>query len=243
MIGDGTDGKVLCLECNKEFKGLSGHVAKAHVISLDEYRRRHTQDGTGNDVNVGWSIKTISAPGAPTKPIPDSKEEKRQAYDAQSNINANLSVAEREIFTRRYALLFKQADEDEALSTHIRDIVLGEINVDRFQDQISQITFRSTLDPKDVQRLDILTKLVKQLQETNLRTMKSLNLTREQKQKAGMVVESTPSRLITAYERFVAGLTPEQLSREKRDEEESVARLHAKAKEFRDLAPVEVTIE
>lgn len=251
MIGEGTDGRVLCLECNKEFRGLAGHVSKAHVMSLGDYKKIHTLDGTGNDVYVGWTLAdapsrmgTNAASAARSIAAPPSQQ--GSGYDAGLMIQSNLSTAEAEQYERRYTLLFKQADEDEALQSHIIDIVLGEINVARYQHQISTITSRltsGTFSDKDTDRLDTLTNLVKKTQETNLKMMDSLNLTRSKKQKTQVSIETTPSRFCSAYEKFILGLTPEQMAREMRDEKESVDRLNAKAKELRDLAPVEVTVE
>jgi hypothetical protein len=205
---------------------------------------RHTEDGTGDDVYVGWTLGVLQK-GIREGEITSFREEKK--YNPTSSVVDSLSTAERDLYDRRYTLLFQQADEDPALESHIRDIVIGEINVTRYQDQIVKLTQKlgtgAKFLPEDQTRLQLLTNLVKQTQETNLKTMNSLNLTREKKQKTQQVIETTPSRLVASYERFINGLTHEQLARQKRDEQDALGRLNSKSEQIRSMVVTEVSIE
>lgn len=253
MVGQSTDGqRVICFECNpnREFKALSGHLVK-HAMSLDEYRQKWAlkQNCDPSDIYVGWTVadspgyqarQANVGSGSPNTPAPTLA-----TYNPVSGIAASLAPSELEEYSSRFAILYKQADEDPALITHIRDIVLGEIYVSRYQDQIAQITTKmvrgKNWDAQDAIRLEALNKLVMQVQSQNLKTMSTLNLTREKKQKNQVSIESTPSRLVTAYERFLASLTPDQFERNEREEIESVSRLHTKGKMIRDMAPIQLS--
>jgi DNA-binding NtrC family response regulator len=81
---------------------------------------------------------------------------------------------------------------------------------------------------------------VKDTQSTNLSLMQSLSITRDQKQKSKKVIESTPSRFVTALESLVRNTSGEQLRRINTEMAEAARRLQLNLSTLRELVPSDV---
>ncbi len=232
--------KVPCLECNpvKHFKAISGHI-QVHHMNLADYRKKYTQDGTGDDVAVGWTVNARSDPNWVPGVAPADTNEGVKKYDPLSLAKEHLSKYEQKYLADRHTVLFRQVEEDPALISIIRDIVMGEINLIRLQEQQAKLTARFVKSPFRSQEgvtLGAIGRLIKDTQETNLKLLQSMAVTRVEKQKAKKVVESTPSRYVSAYERILGNLSSAQVLRAKQEEDAACERLARKSQEFENLA-------
>lgn len=236
---------VTCLECGKTYGALSAHL-RVHVMSLDDYRRKYPDAPTGWTFGNLWKepVEGESQPEAPREVVtapPDTSSPLDKVKD-------NLQASEKAEFEQRFQTLFEQADEDPALVAPIRDICLNEIYIIRYQRQLAKITSeharpgaKSVKDQAAI--IKTFNDLVKQTTEQNMRLMDSLNLTRAKKQAQRKTPESTPSRLIAGYERYLAAMSPDQLRRYNSDEEEAVRRLQRNLKALCDQVPVDAVAE
>lgn len=245
-VEDEPDNKITCLEpgCGKRYKALAGHVF-AHKMSLNEYRMRHTQDGTGEDVPVGWTVNQAPVSVNKSTQTASDIEQGSQQLTSSARANKNLTAREVEYFEQRYKTLFYQADEDPALESTVGNIVLNEIHIDRYNDKIGSITKNMHgmgFKPQDGQTLNALSKLSKDLQDTNLKLMQSLNITREQKQKSKRVIESTPSRLVSAFELFQKNSSAELIQRTNQEMDDAAGRMRRNLLQLKDLVPKDVII-
>lgn len=240
-----TTPEVECLECNRFFKALGAHVAQKHEMSLDDYRKKFRDPVTGEDPPVGYVVPPNSGKAgwkaAAAQAVIDDEVAEKVALSPIRAV-AVLNAKEQERFAARFKTLFWQADEDPALESTVQNIVLNEIHIDRYNEQISRLTqsLGRTTKPTDVQQLNLLSKLVKDTQSTNLSLMQSLSITRDQKQKNKKVIESTPSRFVTALESLVRNTSGEQLRRVNQEMAEAARRLQLNLSALRELVPSDV---
>jgi hypothetical protein len=230
-----------CLECiaetgsSKEFKTLVTHLPK-HVLSVEDYRAKY-----GEDVEVGYVIapktKTVASPPPTADDILNALE--MPVLDPNEVVTTSLDASEKKFFEQRYAFLMRSAEDDRALESQIRDIVMGEITLMRYQKELAKITgsLGTSAGLKRLPDAKAIQTLIKELRTQNLADIKSLNLTREQKQAQRKSVETTPSRLLSRYAQFIAALTPEQLARQREDELEAAARFQVNLRRLLDLVP------
>lgn len=209
-------------------------------MSLNDYRKKYTQDGTGEDVPVGWTLRHVVGQGSPSG-LPTSTQTNGGATqdDPFSLVQRHLSIDEQKYFTSRFAILNNQTDNDPALESTIRDIVANEINMSRYQEQITKITrgFSSgKMSATDSQRLSALSKILESAQKTTMSLMSALAVTRADKQRAKKVIESTPSRYVAAYERIQRNFNEDQLKKARAEEQEAMMRLKRKAPNFQAIA-------
>lgn len=213
-------------------------------MSLNDYRNKYTQDGTGEDVPVGWTLwnrSTAAASGNQQNTANTQTNSGVQQNDPLALVQNHLTPAEQQVFRTRYEVLFYQADSDPALVSAIRDVVMGEINIARYQEQLAKVTrkFSQSINSANAAQAQALSKLIKDTQESNLKLMQSLAVTRADKQKQKKVIESTPSRYVSAYERIKKNFTEDQFKRAEQEELDAVARLTRKAPTFKAMAPTE----
>lgn len=189
---------------------------------------------------VGWTVRM--SPGGQAGGVDSTNGEQKptvKEYDPSAQTQSHLSPHEQKAYEERYKVLFEQADEDPALAPTIKDIVLAEINISRLQEQQAKVTKKLATGrptPDDLAAIGAYSKLIKDATDTNLKLLDKLNLTREKKQAAKKVIESTPSRYVSAYERILKNFTPEQFTRAKKEEDEAVARLIRKGPAFESIA-------
>jgi hypothetical protein len=159
-------------------------------------------------------------------------------------VTAGLNQQEVLHFNSRFQVLFYQADEDPALEATVENIVLNEIHIDRYNEQISRLNSNLGRGKReDISTLNALSKLVKDTQATNLSLMNSLSITRAQKQKAKSVVESTPSRFVSAFETMVRNMSADNLKRLNSEMEESARRMQRNLTALKELVPQDVVVE
>jgi hypothetical protein len=242
---------VQCLECiattgsSKEFKTLVSHLYK-HVLSVADYRAKY-----GDEVEIGYSVnnnpKVIAmntASAAGTKSVAQSVEDILDSIeipdlDPNDVVTASMDTTERKFFQSRYDFLMRSAEDDRALESQIRDIVMGEITLMRYQKELAKITgaLGSPMGLKRLPDAKALQTLIKELRQSNLSDIKSLNLTREQKQAQRKSPETTPSRLMSRYSQYMAALNPDLLSRAREDELEAASRFWSNLKRLLELVP------
>lgn len=216
--------KVKCLECGREFKGLSAHVA-THDLKLKAYIDKHRDPISGDPPPVGYAGNHIGT-------VQTHKKDTEQAvrkYNVPDSYK--LTAEEKRTYNDKYEVLFAQADEDPALETSLHELVLGEIFISRYLAVMSDITNRMTKagkfmkDPNtgqdDEATLKTLATQVKTTQETSLKLMDKLNLTREKKKQSREVIKSTPSRLVSALDMLLRNYTPEMHAKHQREMDEA----------------------
>lgn len=206
---------VKCLECNKELNSLSAHL-RTHGIKLEEYKKKYADPETGEPPNVGWTVQSIK------KGKPKKRESKKSGIETP--LGLKFSTEEEAYYKDRYETLFVQADEDPALAPTIKDIILGETTIARYQTQVDKISkkvYNGAATPQELELLDSLEKKIKETQKTNLSLLDSLSLTRKSKKASKQVVDSTPSRMISALNQMLRSWTPEIHARLEKEIEES----------------------
>lgn len=196
---------MICLECRKELKSIAGTHLRSHGMTIKEYREK-------------FGLST-----------PEPKEEPTgESIHDPNAVTNRLSQYEKKYFSEKFDMLFRQADMDPSLEGNIRDVVLGQIYILRAQsalNKVSQQMAEGFTSDKDIQLSKSLLMLIRDIQKQNLDTLNALNLTREKKMSQKRSVETTPSRITSAYERVVANLTKEQAFIEREDEFRAVNRL------------------
>lgn len=200
---------VTCLECSKEYKSLISHL-HTHSLTVDQYKQKYLDPVTGAEPEIGSNVNDRkSAPKKAEKPV------KHHAPELGLAKGLDLASDEKRFYEERFSTLFIQADEDPALRSCIHELVLGEIFVSRYQKQINKISNDLLVSPliANTDLLETLDKRVKDTQKHNLNLMDSLNLTRKAKKSTKQTVQSTPSKLATAWQIFAKNFPPEQAAR------------------------------
>lgn len=213
-----------CLECGKELASLAAHL-RTHKMTKDEYLKKYPEGDLGYD--IGMITRGMK------KPEPKERE------NPVLKMMSTLSEDELAMYKERYEVLWKQADMDPALEPSIRDIVMAEIYVLRYQGELSKITQKIATNPTsiDIQKAKTYQSLIKDTQEQTLKSLNALNLTREKKQALKKSPETTPSRIISNYILVHENMTPIELEKDKDDEQEALRRLNLNAKKLFPLIP------
>jgi hypothetical protein len=211
---------VKCLECQAEKKSLPGHIWGKHGMKVVDYRAKY-----GKDVDLGWTAANID------HSIPKNTKETRalnkvlkSASSPSAVMFSSLSLAEQKQYDEQFNLLFEQASRDAVLIPMIRDIVMNQLFIARYQLQLEKMSnkFVNGMDAKTAMELH---KLVQNMQETNLKNLDSLNLTKAKKDSLNKTPESTPSKVVSAFAHAVKLMTPEEREKNKRDMNEAMDRL------------------
>ena len=238
-----TENKLVeCYVCGDLKKSLQVHIRKMHQMSVEEYKQ--FCDSNGHPFDIGYTLAKIGFKGDHNTPeFKSAKDKIRKAIDPVSIQMDTLSNSEEEYFDKRFDILFRQADFDPALEPAVRQIVMNEINLERYQAFINQKTrklYNATTQSKD---LEAAHRVIDRLNEQNLKLMSSMGLTRKDKLSQKKHVETTPSRLITAYMEELKRLTPEERRREQEDEEDAVRRFVHNESELLKLVPTAASEE
>jgi len=216
--------KVTCLECGAQFASLAAHLKRIHFMHVNEYRDKYADPVTKEWPDIGYT--KIHRPKEEVKSARKEYTDETGKSKPSPFNGVKLTIKEREYADSRYEVLFLQADEDPALENAIKDIVINEIVKSRLEEEITTLTRDlSTLTDPQTKRLNLATTMRKDLSGQILAQMDKLNLTREKKKATKTGPQSTPSRLITALERYVRDLPPEMLHRHNEEMEDSRKRL------------------
>lgn len=217
---------VRCAECGKEFGTITAHV-RVHGLNKVTYKQKYP------DADWGFDASEIHKPEYKAE-----RERKINASPVQKMMDS-LNADELQMYNERYEVLWKQADMDPALAPSIRDIVMSEIYVLRYQAELSKVTKKIAQAPNgpDVSRAQTYQKLIKETQDQTLKALTALNLTRERKQALKKSPETTPSRLISAYKLTLENMTPLELEKQREDERDVVDRLRRNQEELLKLIP------
>lgn len=234
---------VECLICHEMKKALGAHLRSKHNLSTDEYKEWAKANGHG-EVDLGW---TLAKAGIQRGGDPKAMQAQARAYhvrvqDPVTEQFETLSEAEKQNFKKRFDILFHQADYDPALEPGVKQIVMNEMVVERYQAYINAHTLK--IKPGDSlanKNLDTAHRVIKQLIDQNLAQMSSMGLTREKKLAQKKHVETTPSRLITAYAQELQRLTPEERKRLQEDEDDAVRRFIHNQAALLELVPASAT--
>jgi flagellar capping protein FliD len=194
-------------------------------MSLSDYIEKHKDPVTGEPPPTGWTLADHYRRKAGQT---EEASEVQYASAEQEQRKDHLTDEERQQFEERYKLLYRQADEDPALGPMIREIVMGEINLSRYQAQLARLSANMTtkkISVDDVDQIKKLNDIVKILQESNLKLLNSLSLTREKKQANRKGHESTPVKLATQYEYLLRTLPADEIRKLNEEMREASARL------------------
>jgi hypothetical protein len=182
---------VECLECHTQKKSLMAHV-RVHGMTVEQYRAKHT-DTEGNFPDMGWSVQTVV-----------TARRDGTGYEKQEKV---VEVQPEDV---RFRVLFLQADEDPALEPTIRQIVRTEQHIQIYQNSLDKLISEKVPDFKQIAAV---TKAAKEAQETNLKLLESLNLTRAKKQANRKTVETTPSILVAGILKIIKDYPEDKLKR------------------------------
>ncbi len=211
---------VICKECGVEKKSLPGHIGK-HGMKVADYRAKY-----GADVNLGIPLQIGRPKSIPAvvEAQPVIKIPKSSKSSPSDIVFSSLSKSEQAQYQEQFDLLFEQAARDTVLIPMIRDIVMNQLFIARYQLQLEKMStkFSSGMEAKTA--MDIH-KLVQDMQATNLKNLDSLNLTKSKKDSLNKTPESTPSKVVSAFAHAIRLMTPEEREKNKRDMDEAMSRL------------------
>lgn len=133
-----------------------------------------------------------------------------------------LSTSEKQYYDLRFKALFGQADSDPVLEPTIRDLIINELFIARYQKQLQE---ESTKEAPNFTAIEKLHKTISVLQDKNLTSLDSLNLTKAKRDSLNKSPETTPSKLVTAYALAASMMTAAEREKHKKDIEEAMVRL------------------
>lgn len=139
----------------------------------------------------------------------------------------------------RFTLLFSQAEEDPALVPTIKSIVENEERIAQFQEQLKDLSSPKSFQG-NINLIKQLNTVIKDLQNTNLSLMDSMNLTRKSKKLNKESPQSTPSKFVTAIEEFSKVFTVDQWERMQRDISDSERRVKKNLKTLQESTETEI---
>lgn len=224
---------VKCLVCERPLKSVAAHLRIVHKMSVDEYKAwaKEHLNIEPDQIDLGWTLGKGGFKGGPTERAAEALKYRKEHNDPVNEQFETLSKAETANYKKRYNILFRQADFDPALEPGVRQIVMNEMIIERYQAYINAQTMK--IRPGDSVKnanLGEAHRVIKELGVQNLALMNSMGLTREKKLAQKKHVETTPSRLVTAYTQELQRLTPEERKRLQEDEDDAVRRfLHNEA--------------
>jgi hypothetical protein len=234
---------------NVQFKALNRHM-NVHAMSLRAYREKYKDPDTGAYPPTGMTIQTIRPPGVVpgqphwTAPRADGTTPTAPPPPRDENF---LSLDERAAYDERFKTLFDQADNDPALVGMIKTLVLNEINIARYNNQINRLNMptsaKGTHSGLDVERLRSLSKLVKELTATNLSLMRELSLTRKEKIKDKKTVDTTPARLMAGFEVFLKNNDKRTIDKIQMEMDEAAAAARRNLAGIKTLVPEDAIVE
>lgn len=219
---------VQCLLCLQELKSLAVHLKVVHNVTVAQYRERF-----GADVSVGWTLKGNK-----------HKEELSQAKierggtlppSQQPPPKADRTPEEEQYFKERFATLNREAGYDPTVEYVIRQIVHTEILTDRYQKMLNRIT----MTPTKMQDTDLKTyvDIIEKLNKQHMSLMDKMSLSREKRLAAKKSVETTPSRLVTAYAEELSRMTEAERRVQLEDERDAVRRFHHNQAALLEILP------
>lgn len=230
---------IKCLVCDRPLKAVAVHLRKIHNMSVDEYKAWAKAKGLP-EPDLGWTLRKGGFGGGnPTqmRKMSDKYHSERGGDPVEKQFDT-LSPAETKNFKKRFDILFRQADFDPALEPGVKQIVMNEMIIERYQAYINHQTIR--MRPGDAIKnanVDTAHRVIKELVAQNLAQMNSMGLTREKKLAQKKHVETTPSRLVTAYAQELQRLTPEERKRLQEDEDDAVRRFIYNEASLLELVP------
>ena len=223
--------KVTCLECGGQFGALGAHLGQKHGMKKAAYLEKY---GADTPFGPDWAdYHKRKAEGT----LPPPKE--KPVVDEDDDLK-DLTEAERRMYDSRFAVLWDQAERDEALASSIRDLAINDVLLARVQRKLLKIS--SQKDP-DTVALKSYQAIAESIQEKILDNLKELNLTRKAKQALNKSPETTPSRMITNYKLVLASMTADEREKELEDEKDALRRLHENVSELFALIPAPGTVE
>lgn len=148
------------------------------------------------------------------------------------DILATLTTTERKYFNKRFTIMFEQADQDPVLEPTIKNIILNDLTISRLQTKI-----QGAFAENNFSEIEKIQRVINAIQEKNLDSLDSLNLTKAKKDALNKSPESTPSRLIAGFALAVSMMTAQEREKNKRDIEEAMGRLRANWENLLDLIP------
>jgi hypothetical protein len=146
----------------------------------------------------------------------------RKAQSPVQTLLSTLTVAEKQYYDGRFKLLFNQADSDPVLEPTVRDIIINEIFIARYLQQLQE---ESIKDGKSLAIIEKLHSTISKLQDKNSASLSTLNLTKEKRDALNKSPESTPSKIIMGYVLAVSMMTPLEREKNRKDIEDAMSRL------------------
>jgi len=215
-------------------------------MSVDEYMAwaKEHLNLNPDQVDLGWTLRKGGFVDGPGRVVDNAKAYRKEHKDPVSEQFDTLSNAENVNYKKRFDILFRQADFDPALEPGVRQIVMNEMIIERYQAYINAQTLK--IRPGDSiknQNLSEAHRVIKELSAQNLAAMNSMGLTREKKLAQKKHVETTPSRLVTAYAQEKQRLTPEERKRLQEDEDDAVRRFLHNEASLLQLVPTQAVEE
>jgi hypothetical protein len=145
-----------------------------------------------------------------------------------------LSTAEKQYFNRRFKELFGQADSDPVLEPTIRDLIINELFIARYQKQLQEESLKQAPLISTISALHVT---IGKLQEGNLKGLESLNLTKAKKDAMNKSPETTPSRIVTGYALAATMMSSAEREKNKKDIEDAMTRLRKNQAALIDQIP------
>lgn len=223
---------VICKECLQEKKSLPAHLRHAHQMSVAEYTARHGEQ----DMGYTWG----KAKSVPRRTPPTTRDSSIAPSGIIDDFERGLTVAERAVFNKNYSILFEAADRDPVLEQTIKEVCMNQVFIYRYQKQLQQQTKIGEMNP---QVLAAMHKMLKDLQDTTIRQLDSLNLTKAKRDAAHKTVETTPSRMIANLALTMSRFSPHDEQRMKEDIEKAMDLLNKHEDELKELLPSEEATE
>jgi hypothetical protein len=228
---------VTCQICHQTMKALSSHIKTKHNLSVAEYKEQF-----GQDVDMGYTVrKTVGFLQRAADKSPSAAQAVKEiadAFDPMESILSGLSVTERVMYDTRFAVLYKQSQEDPMFESTVRSVALNEIFLLRMQNQLHTLTSNGKKPNAEITKPII--EAVEKIQKQILASLQSLNATKKDRDALNKSPETTASRLITAFALTQHGMNEYERARFQKDNAEAMARLLKNRNDLLKLLPSDV---
>jgi hypothetical protein len=192
-----------CKICGRFLKSLAVHLKAVHNVTVADYRQQFP----------GASIGVIGVQGhGPVKG--QTREEflevRKNKKDAPMSMVNTMSTEEKEYSETRFNVLNRESGYDPTVTFVIRQIVQFEILLNRYQQKVNDMTFdhRGVVNKAD--ELQKMVAVIEKLTKQHTSLMDVMNLSRKNRDAQKKQLETTPSRIITAFQREVDRFNPSE---------------------------------
>jgi len=210
---------VECKLCGQMLGSLYVHLKKVHNVYKATYLEQFPGAPMGHTINPQANLSGLKKE-VPSPPTPKALSKAAQKRADETGYNE----AEEKYAAERFTTLEREAGYDPTVVFVIQQIVNTEILSRRYQAALAKETLSSSALATSERKLDSLIKANDTLNKTHMALMDKMNLSREKRQQQKKAVETTPSRLISAYEDELRRMSPAERRVEREDEADAVRR-------------------